>query len=270
MLLSFLLLTAVLWLVFSFMAKAPIPILMYHRIAAIRGDRNCLPPDKFDWQLYYLKTHGYTTITLPILLEYYRSGRPLPTKPVLLTFDDGYRDNFTTALPLLQKYDMSAVVFVIGNWIGKKNDWENLGKSAATTMTLDDLRAWQENGMEIASHTMDHPFLNVCDEKRQLQELANSKKLLEETFHKPVDFVCYPYGKFNATTVAMAKKAGYEGAFAIFEHVPLWKTDRFALPRVPIPSNQKKWEFKLKIGPLFPLFIALRQAERYFKKCIKK
>ena len=84
-----------------------------------------------------------------------------------------------------------------------------------------------------------------------------------------MDFLCYPYGFFNQEVIDIAKKANYKMAFAIFDHVPLWNINLFALPRIPIPSHQKMWEFKLKISSIHMIFVALRKLERNFKR-IKK
>ena len=84
------------FLVWHFKFRRYVPILMYHRIADVPGDRNALPPEKFREQLQYLKRAGFTSITLQMLYEHYAFGADLPPKPVLLTFDDGYRDNYET------------------------------------------------------------------------------------------------------------------------------------------------------------------------------
>ena len=102
-----------------------IPILMYHRIANVPGDRNSLPPEKFEQQLQYLHSKGYTSINMDQLYAHYVLGEKLPPKSVVLTFDDGYADNLYTAMPIMQKYNMIGNVFVIANWIGKENKWEN-------------------------------------------------------------------------------------------------------------------------------------------------
>ena len=104
--------------------KNYVPILMYHRIANIPSDRNALPKEKFAEQLEYLSTHNYHTITPEQLYNHFVNKTKLPKNPVLLTFDDGYQDNYLEALPLLKKYNMTAVVFPIYNWIGKPNKWE--------------------------------------------------------------------------------------------------------------------------------------------------
>lgn len=251
-----------------FKFKNYIPILMYHRIATVPGDRNSLPKEKFEQQLQYLANNNYTTISPKMLYDYYTHSTPLPKKPILLTFDDGYSDNYTEALPLLLKYNMSAVVFPIGNWIGKPNHWENFGKQETTTMTFEQLISWQKNKMDIQSHTLEHPFLTACSQKQLEIELSKSKDFLEKQLHKTIDYLCYPYGVFNENVIAIAKKVNYKMAFAIFENVPLWNINLFALPRIPIPSHQKMWEFKLKVSSIHIIFIVMRKWERNFK-CLR-
>ncbi|WP_223226415.1 polysaccharide deacetylase family protein [Sporomusa sp. GT1] len=247
-----------------------IPILMYHRIATVPGERNSLPPEKFKEQLDYLQKEGYITITLNDLYRHYVQQAPLPLRPVVLTFDDGYDDNYAIALPLLRDRNMKAAVFPITNWIGKENKWENFNQQITRTMDWDKLREWKTAEMEIGSHTLDHPFLTQCDEHRLEQELRASKVILEEQLGSTIDFLCYPYGFFDDTIIRVAQKAGYKGALAIYDNVPLWQQDLFALPRIPIPARQSLWEFKLKVGRLHIIFILLRQLERNCKRLLRK
>ena len=247
-----------------------IPILMYHRIADVPGDRNALPVEKFIEQLAYLKQNGYHTATLEDVYLHYTKQKTLPPKSVLLTFDDGYKDNYTTALPLLKEYCMTAVVFPIANWIGRENQWENFHKAATTTMTLEELKLWHSHGMEIASHTVNHPFLSTCKGEQLQAELMDSKQQLSELLGISIDFLCYPYGNFNQATILAAKNAGYKAAFAIFDQVPLWNIDVYALPRIQISARQSINEFKLKVSKIHTIFIAMRQFERWFKKTTRK
>lgn len=245
--------------------KNYVPILMYHRIADIPGDRNALPKERFEQQLQYLSLHNYHTITPDDLYNYYVNNIKLPPNPILLTFDDGYTDNYTDALPLLQKYNMKAVVFPIYNWIGKTNEWENFGKKSTTTMTIDELKSWQNQGMDIQPHTANHPFLTQCNHQQLKLELSTAKQQFETLLQKTMDYLCYPYGFFNQQVIDVTKQSQYKMAFAIFDHVPLWHINLFALPRIPIPSHQKMWEFKLKVSSIHIIFIALRKWERNFK-----
>jgi peptidoglycan/xylan/chitin deacetylase (PgdA/CDA1 family) len=243
---------------------------MYHRIANVPGDRNSLPPAKFREQMEYLSANGFTTVTMQMVYEFYAHGKKLPKRPVLLTFDDGYLDNFEVALPILQEKNMTAAVFPIANWIGKENKWENFNKELATTMDWPELKAWQAAGLEIASHTVNHPALARCDKKQRAAELTESKAILERELSCTVDFLCYPYGNFNAEAKDAARLAGYKGAFAIFKNVPLWQVDVFALPRIPIPARQPLFEFKLKVSSIHVIFIALRLWEQTLKRWIRK
>ena len=194
----------------------------------------------------------------------------LPKNPILLTFDDGYQDNYLEALPLLKKYNMTAVVFPIYNWIGKPNKWENFGKQETTTMNLTELKSWLNHGLDIQPHTADHPFLTQCNEEKLNLEIIDTKTKFEKLLDKPMDYLCYPYGFFNQQVINIVKKANYKMAFAIFENVPLWHINLFALPRIPIPSHQKMWEFKFKISSIHIIFVAMRKWERQFKQLKNK
>lgn len=263
------LLLAALWILYA-KFKRRVPILMYHRIADIPGDRNALPAENFEQQLRYLAQNGYNTILPDELYEHYAHKKPLPPKPVMLTFDDGYADNFTAALPLLQKYSMKAVVFPIADWIGKPNHWEHFGKKETTTMTKEQLGKWLKAGMDVQPHTCTHPFLTGCNAAQLDDEMSRSKQSLEKLLHRKMNYICYPYGFFDYNTIKAAKKAGYKMAFAIFDEVPLWNLSLYALPRIPIPSHQKMWEFKLKVSSINTLFAALRKWERAFKRLKNK
>ena len=144
MFLFFLLLIFSFILVLYFKFKRYVPILMYHRIANIANDRNALSPEKFKKQLDYLKKNNFTTITMKMLHDYYKKNISLPNNSVLITFDDGYTDNFTEALPLLLERNMTAAVFPIAGWIGQKNLWENFHKEITTTMSISQLHVWSQ------------------------------------------------------------------------------------------------------------------------------
>lgn len=156
-----------------------VPILMYHRIASVPGDRNALPVEKFEEQMRYLEENGFHSITMEELQAHFLHGKRLPKKPVVLTFDDGYEDNFSAALPILKKYRHVGNVFPIANWIGRENKWENFGKAPTRTMDERELALWQNEGHYVGSHTMDHPFLSRCGTDRLHDELSESKRFLK-------------------------------------------------------------------------------------------
>lgn len=243
---------------------------MYHRIANVKGDRNSLPPENFEEQLQYLSSHGYTSISVTQLEKHLLFQASIPEKPVVLTFDDGYKDNFTVALPLLKKYGQIGNVFSISNWQGKENKWENFGKELTLTMDKEELHKWQSFGNYVGSHTVDHPFLADCSTERLHFELVESKAAIESVTGVPATCICYPYGNFNANVIEVAKQCGYKLGLGIFDNVPIWTQDLLALPRIPIPSHQKMWEFKLKVSSIHLIFVWLRKLEREFKRKIKQ
>jgi peptidoglycan/xylan/chitin deacetylase (PgdA/CDA1 family) len=244
-----------------------VPILMYHRIATIPNDRNTVSPAMFEQQLQYLKKHGYTTISLQDLYHHFTTQSPLPPKSIILTFDDGYEDNLTNALPLLRKYGMIATVCIISNWIGKENDWEHYkDKPHCRTMDLAQLQEWLQQGMSICAHTANHPFLSRLNNEEILYELSNCKSTLEEHLHIPIDFLCYPYGDFDDRVKLIAKQAGYKAALGIFKDTNFWQRDLLSLKRVVISSRQPLWEFALKVSPLHMLFIGMRILEYRVKQ----
>lgn len=242
---------------------------MYHRIADVPGDRNSLPPEKFEQQLQYLHSKGYTTINMDQLYCHYASGKTLPEKSVVLTFDDGYMDNLYTAMPIMQKYNMIGNVFAITNWIGKENRWENFGKKITRTMNKEELLEWVAAGNYVGSHTCNHPFLANCPPVQLTQELSASRNYLCDLTHSDIISICYPYGSFNHEVIKASVESGYKIGLAIFNNAPIWKFNLLALPRIVIPAGQKMWEFKLKVSKIHMIFIILRQLEKNLKKLFR-
>ncbi|MCC5464147.1 polysaccharide deacetylase family protein [Pelosinus baikalensis] len=261
-----LLIIILLFLIYQHINKE-VPILMYHRIADIPNDRNTVSPIMFEQQLQYLKRHGYTTISLQDLYHHFTLKSPLPSKSILLTFDDGYEDNLMNALPLLKKYDMAATVCIISNWIGQENNWEDYkNKPHCRTMDLAQLQEWLKQGMFICAHTVNHPFLPRLNNEEILHELASCKISLEHQLHIPIDFLCYPYGDFDNRVKILAKQAGYKAALGIFKGTDFWRNDLFSLKRVVISSRQPLWEFALKVSSLHMIFIGMRILEYRIKQ----
>ena len=249
--------------------KNYIPILMYHRLADNPGDRNSLPPEKFEEQLAYLAANGYRTITPDEFFTHYNRQGDLPKKSVMITFDDAYLDTYTKALPLLQKYGMKAVTFPITDWIGSTNEWEDKGKALTHTMGEEELKAWLEAGMAVAPHSVTHPMLTACSPEQLAYELEHSKAALEKLTGEEMKYFCYPYGNVDKKVTAAAEKAGYKMGFAIFENVPLWNIDPMRLPRMPIAGHQTIGQFKQKIGKHHILLLFLRKWERSIKRLFK-
>lgn len=182
-----------------------IPILMYHYVRVVTdptdriGINLSVKPDLFAQQMQYLATNGYTTLTMGDVYAILAGQQPLPPRPIALTFDDGYRDFYTAAWPVLRAHNFKATSYVITDFIG--ND---------RYMTWAMLKELDASGLvEIGAHTLDHGDLKAQSPTRRWQEIAESKATLERGLGHPVTAFCYPAGKYNADVIALVRKAGY-------------------------------------------------------------
>ena len=148
----------------------------------------------------------------------------LPPKPVLITFDDGYIDNYTNAFPILKKYNLRATIFIIPAFTSVYPNY----------MTWEQLKEMEANGITIESHTLTHPKLEELPDDEIRNELLNSKNMLEEQLGHPIEFLAYPTGTYNLHIAGIAQDLGYKGAFTIKYGVVDKGSNFFALERVPI------------------------------------
>lgn len=226
-------------LIISLWLLAPgggVPILAYHQVNSL-PEIYSLDADEFDQQMRYLAEHGYTAISLSELFASTQGGCKLPSRPVVITFDDGYEDNYLTALPLMEKYGMKGTVFVIAGQVGQTE-----------YVTWEQLIELQQRGMEIGSHTYSHVALNEISPPEQLAELVRSKQVLEANLGQSVDFLAYPYGQYDSATVAAVQQAGYTGACTGRPGLGTTSGDVYQLNRVNIPRPKYGlWEFRLRL-----------------------
>lgn len=187
---------------------AKVPILIYHSVRPYySGITNLVkeytvPPDIFDSQLKYMKENGFTPIMPDDLADYLVSGKALPAKPFMITFDDGWRNQFRYAFPILQKYRYPGVFYVYSDVIDRK-----------VFLTWDDIKTMMGSGMIIGDHTKSHPELpKITDDALLRQEIIDSKKIIEGRIGKTVDAFAYPFGEYNKKSVAMVEQGGYASA----------------------------------------------------------
>ena len=213
----------------------PIPILMYHQIevapakgAPLRG--LCVAPQSFARQMYLLKLLGYRGVSMTDLLPYLRGERV--GKVVGITFDDGFLNNHTNALPVLQRHGFSSTCFAVSQHVGKTNQWDHkIGIASAPLMNAEQLRQWIDGGQEIGAHTRHHVKLSQVSTQDAAQEIAFSKSELESVTGSPVRHFCYPYGDFTQEHVDMARAAGYMSATTTARGRCLAGEDFMQLPR---------------------------------------
>ena len=157
-------------------------------------------PVDFGGQMEWLQRHGYYAVTLDTVWRYWHRGGPLPSRPIVVSFDDGYRSDVGVALPVLERHGWPGVHnLMVGNL--KPGDLRPVG-----------VRRLIGAGWEIDAHTITHPDLTRVDDAQLRYEVAGSRKRLRHLFHVPVDFFCYPAGRYDAHVIAAVQQAGYFGA----------------------------------------------------------
>ncbi|WP_298838121.1 polysaccharide deacetylase family protein [Clostridium sp.] len=214
-----------------------IPILMYHSISYEKGNILRLPKVKFTSQMKYLKDNNYTTITLDELYSYMKTGGNLPSKPIVITFDDGYKDNYTNAYPILKEFNQKATVFVITNTIDYDQNY----------LTSKEIKLMDSNNVRIESHTSSHEHLDKISYIDSLNTMKNSKMKLEKILNRQIDYIAYPYGGYTLNTIKAAKQAGYKLAFST-EFGLIDKTNNiYSLGRIFVNSNFTLEQFKAKL-----------------------
>jgi len=232
------------------MQQKPIPILMYHSIAAMpKGTvmRSLhVPPKLFRLQMWLLKILGYKGLSMDDL-QPYLTGEKVG-KVVGITFDDGFKNNLVEALPILKKNGFSATCYIISKNIGGINHWD-LDKSIPENplMNENEIKEWIDSGMKIGSHTQNHVRLAESDIKTATEEITQSKLGLETQFNCSIEHFCYPYGSYNNEITAIVKKAGYTTATTVNRGRAKSDNNFLTLPRVPITHRTFAHLFLMKI-----------------------
>jgi peptidoglycan/xylan/chitin deacetylase (PgdA/CDA1 family) len=179
----------------------PVPILEYHVLGRPRGEVPYpdlyVPRAGFRKQMDWLDEKGYEAVTLEQVEEAWYRGGTLPPKPVVLSFDDGYRPQYTFALPTLRRHGWPGVL--------------NL-KAEGSDLYESNVKAMIDAGWELAAHTINHSDLTTLEGEALEEEVAGSRKLLQDEYGVPVKNFCYPSGRFDSTVIAAVEAGGYTGA----------------------------------------------------------
>ncbi len=205
-----------------------IPIIMYHYVEYVKDTRDAMrirlstPPHVFEETLASLKRDGFETYFMKDVNDLIDSRMYLAKRAVVLTFDDGYADFYDVVYPLLRKYHMRATVYVIHDFIGKKD-----------FLTREQIRELIDSGLvEIGSHTLSHPYLKSVDNETARREIFDSKLLLEQEFGISIGSFAYPYGAMSPESVAYAKEAGYGNAVSVISGSIQSGDNRYFLSRI--------------------------------------
>lgn len=209
----------------------PVPILMYHVISEPFADSPYpdlyVPREQFADQMQALKRAGYTAVTLQEAWDSWHANGPLPRRPVVVSFDDGYHSHLANAFPVLRAL----------GWPGVLNlELKNIRSDYG--LTAPQVRELIAAGWELDSHTIDHPDLTTVDAARLQHEVADSRAELKRRFGVPVNFFCYPAGRYDDAAVAAVQRAGYLAATTTNPGLAQPdEADRFTLDRVRVNNG---------------------------------
>ncbi|WP_199296170.1 polysaccharide deacetylase family protein [Trichocoleus sp. FACHB-591] len=187
--------------------QARVPIMMYHDILPAKKVAYDLTPNELRQHFERLKANQMTPISLAQLMAHLRTGSPLPKKSILLTFDDGYGGHYQYAYPLLKEYGYPAVFSIHTSSVGVNAGRTHVSWQELRTMAHDSL-------VTIASHSKTHPVLTKLSNQQLVQEVADSKKILESRLGRSVQYFTYPYGLYDARVKRAVANANYLGAIA--------------------------------------------------------
>lgn len=233
-----------------------IPVLMYHHVApdpSRIGLGLRVRPADFDAQMGYLFQNGYRTVGLQDVVKAIHGCLDLPSKPIVITFDDGYEDVYRYAFPILRKYGYTATIFLISSWLDQP------GKYGA--MSWDQVKAMAREGMQFGAHTVSHPNLLKLPLRQVLEEMTESRAAIEAHVGQPVKALAYPYGLFNSDIKLLAQRAGYEAAVTTIQGyandpVP----DTMAIKRIRVMGTYSLDDFVRRL--YYPVTLALSEEAR--------
>ena len=234
-------------------SKKGLPVLMYHNISEELADRLNIPVDKFELQLMYLKEKGYQTISLKQLSDLIRDRGRLPKKTVLLTFDDAYLSVEKILLPLLERYQFNAVVFVPVAFIGKSNMWDDGKLQILSAESFQKLS--RNKHIEIGFHSFLHrSYYDLAPEDME-EDLKNCQETLDFYKIPYVRAMAYPYGgypkkdkKLKQEMFDLFRTSGIEFAFRIGNKINRYPfKENYELKRIDIKGTDSFFIFKIKL-----------------------
>ncbi|MDX2547280.1 polysaccharide deacetylase family protein [Streptomyces sp. WI04-05B] len=225
------------------MTDTRVPILMYHSVATEPNDATrtlSVTPEAFAEQLAWLAERGFTPLDTAELAASWRSGRPLPARPVLITFDDGYEGVHRHALPVLAKHGFPATLFVSTGWLKGPYD---TGGGLDTMLDWDQVRELAGSGVEMGGHSHTHPQLDQLDDDALRFELTRCRDLVADQLGAVPASFAYPYGYSSRRVRAAVRAAGFAQALAVGNGLARREQGPYALRRVTVRRSTGIEEF---------------------------
>jgi peptidoglycan/xylan/chitin deacetylase (PgdA/CDA1 family)/glycosyltransferase involved in cell wall biosynthesis len=230
-----------------------LPVLMYHHVGPFRPGTYpslTVPPSMFRHQIHWLARRGYVGIRADDWTSWIRTGRGLPERPILITFDDAYADVVEYALPVLRQYGFSATIFVVTSQIGGTNAWDEIkGIGPHRLMTREQICRWAAEEIEFGAHSRTHADLRTVSNSDLEREVVGSGEDLRGTLGRKVTSFAYPYGFYN-DGVSQCVANSFDVAFTCEEGLNSARSKPFLLRRTMVLPNDSwlDWVFRVKLG----------------------
>lgn len=226
---------------FLFPRKGFSSILMYHSVGG-NGAFFTVKSENFEWQMDYLKKNNFRTLFLAELAGKMEKGEILNSQNIVLTFDDGYEDNYRNVFPILKKHNFRATIFLTTDFIGKEMGSRN--NPPLKMLNWEQILEMDASGLvDFQPHGASHAELNAIADANAEKEILESRKILEEELSKKCDFFAYPRGKYNEKIIELLKSNRFKGAVTVREGVTKKNDALFELKRNSIDSKTTKIQF---------------------------
>lgn len=262
-----------------------VPVLMYHHISPVKGDMVSVTPSVFEGQMRHIRDAGYRTLSLDELIGFMEGSFKPDRKSVAITFDDGYLDNYIYAYPVLKACGLKAAVFIVSDWVDKASlspdragvveeykkkplthaqtkalvEIGELGRVSVDWSMVEDMRS--SSLVEFHSHTKTHASADRLETSGLIEELAGSKRRIEEKLGADCQYLCWPKGRYTSAAVEAAASAGYKGIFTTIPGVAQKGADPLHVKRIVVKDSVAWLKVRLAIytNPVLAMaYLALR------------
>ena len=228
--------------------KEIVPILLYHSIAEDSSpafQKWVVSPFEFKNQMRYLYENEYTPFTVSEFVALQSSSTQyVPQKPVLITFDDGFEDFYTNAVPIMAKYDFASTLYITTSFINGTSLWlASEGEVHRKMLTQEQVQELPFHRVECGAHTHTHPQLDLQERSEAKEEIMKSKTSLESYLNLEVKSFAYPHGHYDQTVRSIVKETGFSSACAVKHAMSHWEDDSLALSRIIIPNGMSIQRF---------------------------
>lgn len=232
-------------------------ILYYHRVEN-EAHRSCVRPRAFAEQMRHLRSEGYHLLSLGEVRRHLDKSRPFPERSVVVTFDDGFADNYHNAFPILQREEIPMTLFLTASFIGTSELPVLRDRSGVAPLDWSHVDEMARHGVEMGAHTMTHPNLTEIDDATLRHEITACRDVIEEHTSARVRTFCYPRGKFDGRVKNAVREAGYDLACTTMEGCVSVDTHPFSLRRTFVANDDSLRDFRHKLEGSFDLLHGAR------------